>query len=102
MEYPVFIKVIKTKKVYEAVNFLELSNCYDCRSKKGKRELISACDVPVLYSRDKKEWLTFDELIERDYHKVELDEKAQKIADNLCKALDYAFQMASKEEELKK
>lgn len=70
MKYPVWIKLKEDGRIFKAIDFLGMSDCYDCRDDKGKRELISVFE-PVLYSRDKETWLTFDELQELDYPKIE-------------------------------
>ncbi len=98
MKYPIYIKLKKDGKVLKAITYLGMSDCYDCRYK-GKRELISVCE-PVLYSRDKKNWLTWEELKELDYPKIEypVGSMMYYIDKYLAEGFDKAFKTACKEE----
>ena len=64
MKYPIWIKLKKDGRILEAINYLGMSDCFDCRYK-GKRELISICE-PILFSRDKKTWLNYWSLNKED------------------------------------
>lgn len=92
MKYPVWIKLKENEKILKAIDYLGMSDCYDCRDEKGKRELIDG-RTPCLYSRDKETWLTFDELDELDNPKVEYPEGSSiyYIDKHLSKVFDEVF-----------
>ena len=98
MKYPVWIKLEEDGRILKAITYLGISDCYDCRYK-GKRELIDG-RTPCLYSRDKKTWLTFDELDELDNPKVEYPEgSAMSYIDKyLAKAFEEVFRKECKKE----
>ena len=98
MKYPVWIKLEKDGRILKAIDYLGISDCYDCRYK-GKRELIDG-RTPCLYSRDKKTWLTFDELINLDYPKIEYPKGSimYYLDKYLPKAFDEAFKISCKKE----
>jgi len=99
MKYPVWLKVKETGKIYKAIDYLDLSDCYDCQNEEGKRELISICE-PVLYSRDKINWLSWEELDELDNPKVEYQEGTAIYYINkyIGKAFDEIFKKENKDE----
>ena len=98
MKYPVYIKIVKTGQVLKAIDYLGISDCYDCRYK-GKRELVDVQE-PVLFSRDKKEWLTLDEQMEKDNPKEVYPKGSLMylIDKHIGDAFDHCFMQASKEQ----
>ena len=98
MKYPVWIKLKEDGRILKVITYLGISECYDCRYK-GKRELIDG-KTPCLYSRDKKTWLTFDELDELDNPKVEYPKGSAMYYINkyLSGAFDEIFKEECKEE----
>lgn len=73
MKYPVWIKLKESGRVLEAIDYTAMSDCYICMDN-GKRELISPFDESLLYSRDKKTWLTYEELHDLDNPKTNYPE----------------------------
>ena len=92
-----WIKLKENGKILKVINYLTISDCYDCRYK-GKRKLIDT-RTPCLYSRDRKTWLNYKEFIDVNYFpevKYPKESSMYIINKYLGKAIDKLFKNISK------